>query len=545
MESFEDLGLAPELVEALLSEGTETPTELQRQAIPVLRRGNSAVLRAGPGAGAMVAWGAPLLDRLEPGGGQPRAVILVPTRDAAAHLARSLGRLGLGTGHRCAALGGPWALPSHADLVVATPADLDRALRASELKMDQVEALVLHGAAPLLDSAESAAVERILEFLEGRDIQGIVVAEPISPTVRLFVDARLKRSVFLPAEAAAGAEAQAPVQRGNLRVHVLEGGSPDPQVAAVVARLLDEDVHHVLLYFRSEDRAADAADSLTIRGYLAGGPGDVETPVWLGLDPLEAREQIESSEIEPDLVVSVSVDVPSDADVLDRRHGGAARPGVVLAAPRELPHLRRLGREAGYKMEVIHADGGPVEDSVGQFRREVEVALAEEDLGAYTTLLEPLVQRWSGAEVAAALAALLRKRPGRALGQAAPETTAPVPSAGARPPAWTRLFLSVGSRDGVGPGDILGAITGEAGVEGDQVGRIDIRDTFTRVDVVDSQANQVIQALNGISIRGRSVRADFDRSGGRSDERDANRGGQKGSGGGPRRAGGGGRPPRG
>lgn len=544
MESFEDLGLAPELVEALLSEGTETPTDLQRQSIPVLRRGNSAVLRAGPGAGAMVAWGAPLLDRLEPGGGQPRALILVPTRDAAGHLARSLGRLGLGTGHRCAALGGPWALPGHADLVVATPADLDRALRASELKIDQVEALVLHGAAPLLDSPESAAVERILEFLEGRDVQGIVVAEPVSPAVRAFVDARLKRSVFLPAEAAAGAEAQAPVQRGNLRVHVLDGGSPDPQLAAVVARLLDEDVHHVLLYFRSEDRAADAADSLTIRGYLAGGPGDVETPVWLGLDPLEAREQIESSETDPDLVVSVSVDVPSDADVLDRRHGGAARHGVVLAAPRELPHLRRLGREAGYKLEVIHADGDPVADSVGQFRREVEVALAEEDLGAYTMLLEPLVQRWSGTEVAAALAALLRKRPARALGQAAPESTAPIPSAGARPPAWTRLFLSVGSRDGVGPGDILGAITGEAGVEGDQVGRIDIRDTFTRVDVVDSQANRVIQALNGISIRGRSVRADFDRSGGRSDERDADRGGQKGSGGGSRRAGGGGRPPR-
>ena len=90
MNSFEELGLAPHLVEALVSEGIETPTALQKLAIPVLRRGTSAVLQAAPGAGLLVAYGAPLLDRLQPEGGQPTAIVLTPERERARSLALSL-----------------------------------------------------------------------------------------------------------------------------------------------------------------------------------------------------------------------------------------------------------------------------------------------------------------------------------------------------------------------------------------------------------------------------------------------------------------------
>ena len=83
---------------------------------------------------------------------------------------------------------------------------------------------------------------------------------------------------------------------------------------------------------------------------------------------------------------------------------------------------------------------------------------------------------------------------------------------------WTKLFVSVGSRDGVGPGDLVGAISGEAGVSGPQVGKIEIRDTYSLVDIDQTAAERVIKALNGTSIRGRAARVDVDRasrSGGR------------------------------
>jgi len=71
--------------------------------------------------------------------------------------------------------------------------------------------------------------------------------------------------------------------------------------------------------------------------------------------------------------------------------------------------------------------------------------------------------------------------------------------------------VSVGSRDGVGPGDLVGAITGEANVQGGNIGRIEIRDTFSIVEVAGDVAERVIQALNGITLRGRSLRVDYDR----------------------------------
>jgi ATP-dependent RNA helicase DeaD len=71
--------------------------------------------------------------------------------------------------------------------------------------------------------------------------------------------------------------------------------------------------------------------------------------------------------------------------------------------------------------------------------------------------------------------------------------------------------MGVGERDGLRAGDLLGAITGEAGVDGHAVGKIDIHESHTIVEVHDTVAKQVIKALNGTTIRGRAVRADFDR----------------------------------
>ncbi len=84
-------------------------------------------------------------------------------------------------------------------------------------------------------------------------------------------------------------------------------------------------------------------------------------------------------------------------------------------------------------------------------------------------------------------------------------------SSGPPPKTWVRLFVAVGEKDGVGPGDLLGAITGEAGVEASQVGKIEIRDTFSLVEVIPGVADKIIRGLNGTTIRGRAVRVDHDR----------------------------------
>jgi ATP-dependent RNA helicase DeaD len=75
-----------------------------------------------------------------------------------------------------------------------------------------------------------------------------------------------------------------------------------------------------------------------------------------------------------------------------------------------------------------------------------------------------------------------------------------------------KLFVSLGQKDGVGPGDIVGAITGEAGIEGSRIGRIELRETFSIVEVDAEVAERVIRSLNGTTVKGRSIRVDLDRS---------------------------------
>jgi len=112
-------------------------------------------------------------------------------------------------------------------------------------------------------------------------------------------------------------------------------------------------------------------------------------------------------------------------------------------------------------------------------------------------------------EVAAAAVALLRER--KPATEPVASRPAATPEEPGTTPAWAKLFISVGERDGLRAGDLLGAITGEAGVDGRQVGKIDIHESHTVAEVHDSVARKVIKALNGTTIRGRAVRADFDR----------------------------------
>ena len=130
-----------------------------------------------------------------------------------------------------------------------------------------------------------------------------------------------------------------------------------------------------------------------------------------------------------------------------------------------------------------------------------------EDITPYLVALEPLLARYDAAEIAAAALALLRKKTTTA-SPAQPHRAA---AQATGTPSWAKLFITVGERDGLEKGDLLGAITGEAGIDGAAVGRIDIKESHSVVEVHDAVARNVIQALNGTSIKGRSARVDFDR----------------------------------
>ena len=501
MESFEELGVAPELVEALAAEGVERPTPLQEAAIPVVRKGNNVVLAAGPGSGLMVAWAAGLLQRVPAEGDAPRVLVLTATGEAADRLAESVARLAVVTGHPVAALESSWILPGRAHVLLGSPAAVLRAVSRDGLSLSSVEALVIDQAQMIESVGELDDIERVLDYVPA-DAQRVLSALPITDATADLVRRHLKRAVTLPSPV----DPDVP-KRGAVRFRIVS----EPREAAaldLVAQLLADDARHVLVFCRSEDRAADVGDYLTLHGFVAGAPGDSSVPVWLGVDALAARAEAKGVEG----VVVLSCDAPTDPDQLDRRHS-ISRSGVVVVVPREVAHLRDLGKRTGYDTVPFPPPRG-VDDAMGQLRRVLERAIAEEDTTPYLVALEPLFERHDPAEIAAAAVALLRKKQPIFQGSAPTAASVPErerPGAPAPAPAWAKLFIGVGERDGLRPGDLVGAITGEAGVSGDAVGRIDIKESHSVVEVHDAVARKVIQAINGKTIKGRAVRADFDR----------------------------------
>jgi ATP-dependent RNA helicase DeaD len=505
MDSFEDLGLAPGLVEALAAEGAERPTPLQSIGIPIVRRGNNVVAHAGPGAGTLITYGAGLLDRLEPGAGRPRALVIAPTTLSARGLAEALARLAQGTGHAVSSLGAPWVLPERADVLFATASELLVAARATQVDLGDVQAVVLDGASVIQRLSGLEDVETLLEYLP-REGQRIIVSLPVTAEVADFAERHAKRAVHVPPQAAVETSDDTP-RRGSVRFRIVD--EPKEEAALeVVAELLAEgelpaeEARHVVLFFRNEDEAADAGDFLTLHGYRAGAPGESDAAVWLAVDELQALRIVERMEG----CAVVSFDVPNGPDSLDRRHGGG-RGGTVLVLARELAHLRDVARRTGYR--IAPAPPAPRPRLPGDLSETLDAlaqAMEEEDLAPYLMVLESFFREHAPAEVAAAAMALLRKKK-------APVARVVAGTGASRPgPAWVRLFISLGSRDQVGPGDLVGAITGEAGVEGSQVGKIEIKDTFSVVEVGDAVAEKVIRSLNGTTVRGRSVRVDFDRA---------------------------------
>jgi ATP-dependent RNA helicase DeaD len=502
MDSFEDLGLPPELVEALASEGIETPTPLQVAAIPVLRRGNNLLLGAGPGAGTLVAWGAALLERLDAEAeGGPIALVITPTSEAAQRLAESLQRLASATGHTVAALGSPWVLPGRAQILFGTTPHILAAARSGEIGLEHVASLVVDQADRVERLTGLAGVEEVLGFLP-KEGQRVVVALPVTPGVEDLVERHARRATMVPSKPADGSYQRSDVQRGALRYRVVQEPKEEG-LLATVAELLADDARHVLVFTRSEDRAADIGDYLTLHGYVAGAPGESSMPVWLGVGELDAREAAGDA----DGVAVVSCDVPADQDSLDRRHGLVGG-GVVLVLPREMAHLRDVARRTGYTVEPFPLPKRADEDA-DRFRDTLARAIEEEDVSPYLLLLEPLFERFDPAEVAAAAAALLRRK----APVAGPAASAPAASRGGReaPTAWVKVFLTIGERDGLTAKDLLGAITGESNIGGGKVGKIEIRESHSVVEVQEPVAQKVISALNGTTIRGRAVRADFDR----------------------------------
>jgi ATP-dependent RNA helicase DeaD len=172
---------------------------------------------------------------------------------------------------------------------------------------------------------------------------------------------------------------------------------------------------------------------------------------------------------------------------------------------------------------------------LGRYRSQVRARIERGGTDAELLVLEPLVREFGTARVAAALSDLLRRSQGGDAGvrpwadveaasrggdqRATQSRTSDRASGGAgggsahrgARGSWSRVFIGAGNRDSVRVGDLVGAITGETGIAGAQIGKIEIRGSFSLVEIDSQVVDQVVTKLNGTAIRGREVSVKLDR----------------------------------
>lgn len=480
--------------------------EQQQDGTGVSRSANQLhVLPEDPAAAAAIL--KPLLDRIDHESSAPQMLVVTSDADAAAAIAARLAasaprtRITAATEARRAARtlkAGP------SQLIAGAPEVFAELLRGSVIKLDQVKVVALGW----LDAADPR-IAPVLEALMAevpKEAARFVLASHMTPDTEQLVERYAWRARRVQS---AAVESLPPVSLA----YVMTSG---PGRLDALRRTLDTlDPASAFVVVRDADARGAVEAQLRALGYGAGADH-----VRVGETPEGAAELI------------VLYDLPTrDEDLrkLVKDHGAARL--VALIAPRQLGALRSL---AGGSVTPLTLPDAAVRarGREDRLRDELRAVLEGGQFSRELLAIEPLLTDHDAAEVAAAALRLLEAERGKAR----------TPQMQAAPAAITRLYLNVGSMDDVKPGDLVGAITNVGGISKNELGRVEVRERHSTVEVAASVANAVVGKLTGVEIRGRRVIARIDED--RPRERPRRSGGDRGERRGPPRGAGRDRPPR-
>jgi ATP-dependent RNA helicase DeaD len=418
----------------------------------------------------------PLLDRVQPDTAGAQLLVLTSDGESAASIAARIEPAATRAGLRLLAVtDAARALrlqrAAAAQVIVGPPTKLVELVQATALKLDATRAVVF--AWLELDEKATGALESLMSETP-KDAARVVIAGEVSPAVEQLVERHARR--------ARRVQSVAGEQRGPASLsYVTSADSARPEA---LRRILDTlDPESAFIVARDDRTRTSVAASLRALGY-----SPESGPIRVGEAPDGVAQLV------------VLYDMPAGEDDVRRLVAERASSRVVaIVTPRQIPSLRRLAGGSVTPLALPDA-ASRARSSEERMRDELRQVLASGQVSRELLALEPLLTDYDGAEVAAAALRLLEAERARAQS----------PAAAPAVQSMTRLFINVGSTDNVRPGDLVGAITNEAGISKTEVGRVDVRDRHSTVEVATPVANSVISKLTGVSIRGRRVLARVD-----------------------------------
>ena len=208
--------------------------------------------------------------------------------------------------------------------------------------------------------------------------------------------------------------------------------------------------------------------------------------VWKGGDLTAPAEP-------PDAVIATTLPTREELRLL----AAMAQP-LVLALASQIPYLTSI---ASLSPLALTSRADRAQDRSAALRAAIAARLTQGDVDAELAVLAPLFEEHDPAMVAGALLAIRRQ----------PSTASETPAAAPQQTGWSKLFVTVGRKDNASAKDLVGALIKEAGLQKGQIGKIDVRDSFSLVDIAAPAIEQAVQRLSGVTIRGRRVTARPDR----------------------------------
>jgi ATP-dependent RNA helicase DeaD len=544
--AFAELGLGPELLQTLSSLGYEEPTPIQREAIPHLLEGHDLLGLAATGTGKTAAFTLPLLQQIEAGGKVPAVLILVPTRELAVQVAQAVHRYGKQMGVGVLPIYGGQSfqqqlkvLKRGVDVVVATPGRALDHIRRGTLHLSKLKALVLDEADEMLDMGFAEDLEAILAEVPA-ERQTLLFSATLSPRIDGIAAKYLRNPIEVRIKAEEG-QGDIPLVRQTAYL------VRRPHKLAALGRVLDlESPDATLVFCRTRNDVDELVEALNGRGYRAeamhGGMSQEERDRVMkklrggSVDLLVATDVAARGLDIAHLTHVINYEVPSAPKSYVHRIGRVGRAGregvaITLAEPREHRLLKNIERLTKQKITV--APLPTVADlqtrRLELTRASVRESIVEGGMERFRVVVEALSDEFDLFDIA--LGAIKMGHEATLTGAEGDDQEIPVEkyvkekkrpdnsySPGKRGQSRTgggvtRLFIGVGRSAGVRPKDLVGAITGESGIRGSQIGSIQISERFSLVEVSDHVADQVMQALRNGKIKGKKVKVRTDRIG--------------------------------
>jgi len=550
--SFRDLALSEPVLRALTDVGYEAPSPIQAATIPVLLSGVDMLGQAQTGTGKTAAFALPALTRIDLSKHEPQVLVLVPTRELALQVSEAFLKYAahLKGFHVLPIYGGQSyqpqlnALRRGVHVVVGTPGRVIDHMNRGTLKLTGLTLLVLDEADEMLRMGFIDAVESILVQTPPQR-QVALFSATIPAPIRRIASKHLRSPVEVTIKSKTSTATNI-----RQRYWIVSGLH---KLDALTRILEAEPFDGMLIFTRTKQATVELAEKLEARGYAAAPlNGDIPQPqrertvarLKAGQIDIVVATDVAARGLDVERIGHVvNYDVPYDTESYVHRIGRTGRAGrngeaILFIAPRERNMLRAIERAT---RQVIEPMNLPTVDAVNalriaKFKQRVTETVGRGEAAALRTVVEQL-EAETGLpliEIAAALASLSQgatpllltgksERPAERVlepERAREPERAPKPERTSEPrlpPAraaraksagspMETFRIEVGSVHGIKPGNVVGAIANESGIEGVFIGRVDIREDHSFVDLPEGMPKEIFKDLQKVRVAGRELR---------------------------------------